>query len=88
VQQQATLANNSISVNCGNGYDARQHSYLESDSATARQNTTGYDATFGAYIYAPSTNANNNGNGADYDPLPAGFPGSNQGNDYSVVYAS
>lgn len=76
-----------VAVNCGEGFVAIL-SRLDATDCTARQCTTGYDATFGGYIYAPSTNANNNGNGADYDPLPAGFPGSNQGNDYAVVYAS
>lgn len=80
-------AQSSIAVNCTNGYDCSL-GRIDATSGTARQDTTGYDATFGGYIYAPSSNANNNGNGADYDPLPGAFPGSNQGNDYSVVYAS
>jgi hypothetical protein len=88
IRNSLILADAAVAVNCTTGFAAVESAHFRSDGGTARQDTTGYDATFGGYIYAPNTNANNNGNGADYDPLPAGFPGSNQGNDYSVVYAS
>lgn len=81
-----------IAVNCGAagefGYRAEKMSNMDTFQATARQCDTGYYSSDNSMQRAGATNAQNNGNVTDYNPLPGAIPGSAEGNNFGVLYAS